>query len=92
MGTTVDIELCVEEKGNSLIIPFEAVFFQDGQTTVYKIENEQVVSCLVKLGIRYKENVEIVEGLQAGDIIVIRGQSRLYPSMNVEVQRVDTAQ
>ena len=39
----------------------------------------------VNLGIREKEDVEITSGLQKGDILIARGQARLYPDIAVKI-------
>lgn len=89
LGTTVDLELCLEEKKGVLVVPFESIFFQNGKTCIYKLVDETTQVAEVEMGVRYKENVEVVKGLFEGDLIVVRGQNRLYPGLKVEVKRID---
>lgn len=85
LGSSIDVDLVIQEKKQTLVIPFDAVLFRNDQTFVYTVEADKVVLVPVKLGIREKEQVEITKGLKPGDKIVVRGQSRLQPQMLVKV-------
>lgn len=68
-------ELGVE--ANVLIIPAAALVPTiDGQQ-VFKIVNNKAVVVPVKIGQRMQNSVEILSGLQLGDIVVIAGQQKL---------------
>lgn len=89
MGTSLKVEVSVQEKENVIVVPFESVFFRKGETFIYIIEEREIISRPVTLGLRYREKVEVVTGIEKGDILVIRGQERLYPGLKVDVLRVD---
>jgi len=85
IGTTIDVELVVQEKNNVVIIPFESVFIRNGQDSVYLVKDDKCELVPVQLGLREKDKVEVISGLQVGDNLIIRGQARLHPGVMVKV-------
>jgi len=89
IGTAVYVELVVQERKNIIIIPFEALFLHDGKTFVYVLEEDKIVPTTVEVGLRQKELVEIISGLNVGAQFVSRNPMRLYPYMTVKVHQND---
>ncbi len=85
IGETKDVDLTLVEKENVIVLPDEAVFLEKGKPHVYVIKDSKTVLTPVKLGIRFRDQVEITQGLTAGDIIVALGQSRLWPDLVVKI-------
>ncbi|KTC64927.1 efflux protein (plasmid) [Legionella adelaidensis] len=83
IGDTIPLELVITSKPNSIVIPFEAVFYKNSTPYVYTVENQKVILTSIKIGIQNKNQVEILEGLAPGQQIVIRGHERLFPEMIV---------
>lgn len=84
IGSTVDVDLVVNEKKSVIVIPYEAVFLRDGKTFVYVMKEGQAVLTPVELGIKEKEKVEVTSGLKKEDAVILRGQARLYPGALVK--------
>lgn len=88
----VNVKLHAAEKGNALLIPSGALQRDDQGTYVYTINAEKVVAKQrVTVGISQAEQVEIREGLTAGQRIVIDGVDRLSDGMVVRVAGEDDA-
>ena len=85
IGAGIDVDLTVQRKEKVIVIPFEAVFLRNGKTFVYRVKENKAGLTPVNLGIREKEDVEITSGLQKGDILIVRGQARLYPDIAVKI-------
>lgn len=85
IGTTVPVDLVIQEKKDTFLIPVESLFLRDGKPFVYVIKDGKTVLTSVTPGIREKENTEITAGLHVGDIVIARGQERLGPDMPVKV-------
>lgn len=85
IGGTTDVELVVNEKKATLVIPDEAVFLRNGKTYVYIVKKGKAILSPVELGIREKELIEITKGIQSGDQVIVRGQARLYPNAEVKI-------
>jgi membrane fusion protein (multidrug efflux system) len=91
LGSATDVELTVTSKKGCIVIPFEAVFMQNGKTFIYKVVEGKAISQSVTLGIRHEKDVEVTEGLSINDNIVRTGQDRLYPNIAVKIAD-DTSQ
>lgn len=76
-GMFARVRLILAEREGALVVPEEAIVPQGAKTTVWKVVDGKAVRTEVKTGMRRAAKVEIVEGLQAGDIVVTAGQIRL---------------
>lgn len=85
-GRHVQLAVAVKEKLEVLVVPYQSVFIEKGSPHVYKIQENKTVLTPVKTGIQSGETIEIVDGLNLGDQIVLRGQMSLWPGREVTVQ------
>jgi membrane fusion protein (multidrug efflux system) len=85
MGETIDVEVTLHSKKGIIVVPFEAIFLKNGQSSVYRVEEGKTVVSPVKLGIRQHDRIEITDGLKVGQKVVIRGLERLYPGLAVKI-------
>jgi membrane fusion protein (multidrug efflux system) len=83
-GSNVDVDLIIQENSNTIVIPYESLIIKNGNFCVYVVINEKVELRKVTLGIREKENIEILTGLKTGEKVILRGQSSLYPGISVQ--------
>ncbi len=85
IGTTLDVIVATQEKSNVIVIPFEAVFLRNAKPHVYVVKDNKSMLTPVTLGLRNKSQVEISEGLQEGEKLIVFGHARLYPYAPVKV-------
>ena len=65
---------------NSLGIPDTSVMIEGDKSFVYKINDKNIVDKVeVSTGIRSNKNIEIINGLEEGDIIVAEGLKKVRP-------------
>ena len=65
---------------DSLGVPDTSVMIEGDKSLVYKIINENIVNKTeVSTGIRFNKNIEIISGLEEGDIIVAEGLKKVRP-------------
>ena len=65
---------------SSLGVPDTSVMVEGNKSYVYKINNEDIANkTLVKTGLRSNKNIEIISGLNEGDIIVAEGLKKVRP-------------
>lgn len=83
IGTSMDLDLTIQEKKDVITIPYEATFLRNGKTFVYTVKGEKAQLTSIELGIREKERVEVISGLSVGDVIVALQPGRLYPDASV---------
>ena len=65
---------------NSLSVPDTSVMIEGDKSFVYIINNENIANKIeVKTGLRDDKNIEIISGLNLGDIIVAEGLKKVRP-------------
>ena len=65
---------------NSLGVPDTSVMIEGDKSYVYKIDKENIANKTeVKTGLRSNKNIEIITGLNEGDIIVAEGLKKVRP-------------
>jgi membrane fusion protein (multidrug efflux system) len=69
--------IAYERHSDALVIPVEALLDEDDESTVYVVNNGEVVRHAVETGIEDRGNVEILGGLSEDDIVVVVGHSGL---------------
>ena len=70
---------------NSLSVPDTSVMIEGDKSYVYKIDNENIANKIeVKTGLRSDKNIEIISGLNEGDIIVAEGLKKVRPSGKIK--------
>jgi HlyD family secretion protein len=75
---TVSVDIEVARRQNALVLPSAAV--HDGLTEqpwVWRVANGRVEHRAVRIGARGDAKLEIIEGLQAGDLVVANGKPAL---------------
>ena len=70
---------------NSLGIPDTGVMIEGDKSFVYKINDKNIVDKVeVSTGIRSNKNIEIITGLEEGDIIVAEGLKKVRPRVKIK--------
>ena len=86
-GALAKVKLPLQPALNALVVPLSAVLQDDGQTSVFVINNNVLEKRPVKAGTRF-DGVQIIsEGLQAGELIVARDIAALADQQPVTVQQ-----
>jgi len=84
-GMYARLEVPVEQREETILVPLEALVMEEGADSVFVVENNKALKKQVHLGLRDEKHVEILEGLNSGDRVIVRGQSNLLSGMEVEV-------
>lgn len=75
-GMFVRVRLLFGERKDVLMVPEQAIV-PGAQPSVFRVLDGKVALLKVKLGVRRAAQVEIVDGLAAGDVVVTAGQLKL---------------
>ncbi len=75
-GMFVRVRLLFGERKGVLMAPEQAIV-PGGQPSVFKVVDGKAVLTKVRLGVRRAAQVEIVEGLQDGDVVITAGQLKV---------------
>jgi membrane fusion protein (multidrug efflux system) len=90
-GRYITVQLIIREKKDALKLPTEAIIPELGSEKVFVIKNGKAAGSKVTIGLRTPEFVEITDGVNAGDTIVISGIMQLRSGMPVSITAVDSA-
>ena len=82
-GMFARVRLALAEKENALMLPEQALVPDPAGAFVYRVVDGKAEKVKVKTGTRREAQVEIVEGLAAGDVVVSAGQLKLRPGAPV---------
>jgi multidrug efflux pump subunit AcrA (membrane-fusion protein) len=69
-GSVAQVRIVLEQKEDVLLLPPEAIRSFEGRTFVVVREGDREQRVSVEIGIETPDEVEIVEGLEEGDIVV----------------------
>ena len=84
-GMTVDVEIVVKRAINVLNVPTNAIFGDRSRPIVYRVEEKQLKAIPVSLGLETINAVEIRDGLNLGDRIVVGPSQGLDDGIRVDV-------
>lgn len=77
--------LILAERPDSLLIPEQAILTEGDQQYTFVIRNGVAERVTVRLGRRLSGEVEVIEGLEAGDKVVVTGLARLRHGESVRI-------
>ena len=72
---------------DTVIIPINALLYEATNVNVFIVENDRAVERPVKVGQKYGEFMEILEGLKGGETLVVVGQNNVAKGVKVRVAR-----
>jgi membrane fusion protein (multidrug efflux system) len=84
-GMFAEVALVLAVRDNALWVPEQAIVPTTSVPYVYRVVDGKAVMTQVETGSRRPGFVEIVDGLQAGDVVVTEGQTRLFDGAQVMV-------
>src|SRR5215218_2415971 len=82
-GMFLSVALTVSARNDAVVIPEEAVVGEGLRHLVFTVKDNVVERRVVRIGQRQEGRVEIVEGLQPGETIIVRGVQRVRPGLTV---------
>lgn len=84
-GFSVNVDILTAAKDNVLAISQEAIFQENNQNFVYRVDEGKIHKVQVQLGIADDINQEIISGLRAGEQVVLNPSPQFYEGMPVRV-------
>ncbi|CAK0779221.1 membrane fusion protein, multidrug efflux system [uncultured Gammaproteobacteria bacterium] len=85
-GLFARVTLRLTVNPNALLVPEQALMAMGSDQFVFKVVEGKAKQTRVKIGARRNAEVEIVDGLAAGEMVVLAGQIKLREGMAVTVQ------
>jgi membrane fusion protein, multidrug efflux system len=85
-GLFISVELALDRRENAVIIDEEALVPEGARQFVFVVRDGRAARVEVKLGSRQQGSVEVLEGLKAGENVIVRGTSRVRPNQPVNAR------
>jgi RND family efflux transporter MFP subunit len=88
LGMFLSLNLPLKGVADALVVPRRAIYpGENGEPQVYKVTGDQANAVPVKLGAQSNDEVEVLEGVKAGDVVVLSGGYGLPEKSKVQVKQ-----
>ncbi|MEH1056213.1 efflux RND transporter periplasmic adaptor subunit [Micromonospora sp. CPCC 206171] len=82
-GMNAVVHLRVREAADAVTVPASAVFSADGRDAVWLVRDGRADRAPVTVGVQGQDLVQILDGVQAGDRVVVRGTDQVQDGQEV---------
>ena len=86
-GYFARVQIFTREARDSVVVPVTALLYDGPTIRVFVINGNQAKERVIKTGNKYGEYVEVLDGLQEGEQVVVVGQNNLSEGVKVNVAR-----
>lgn len=86
-GTFAHVTLYKGAAKDTTVVPVTSLLYEAEKVKVFVVEGDRAKEKMVRLGSKYGEMMEIVEGLKEGELVVTVGQQNLSEGVKVNVAR-----
>jgi membrane fusion protein (multidrug efflux system) len=87
-GVMASMEILSNEITDALVVPNEAVIAEMGRDIAYIYSGGKAKQVELKKGIRTESNIQILEGLNSGDTLIISGVMQLRDGLSVTIDNI----
>jgi membrane fusion protein (multidrug efflux system) len=85
-GLFAKVTLYTGAEKDTVVVPVTSLLYEEDRVKVFVIEGVWAKEKRVKLGSKYGEMMEIVEGLKDGETVAVSGQANLSDGVKVAIQ------
>ena len=85
-GTRFSLEISIGKSLPRLLIPKDALISRGNKQIVYCFEKGLAKQKLVKIGISVENKIEILGGLEEGQLVVVKGNENLRPNQSIKIK------
>lgn len=86
-GKLAKVEVEVNHYENALLVPVQAVFFQENKPFIYTVVENQASIREVQLGERNKSFYRVISGLEKDEPVITTGRERVTDGRRVYIQK-----
>ncbi|MGF1611764.1 MAG: efflux RND transporter periplasmic adaptor subunit, partial [Kiloniellales bacterium] len=84
---SVTLHVPADTPRNVLAVHKDAIIKRGAESLVFVVRNDSAELRPVRLGEAVGSRIEVLEGLQDGDLVVVRGNERLQPGDKVSIDK-----
>ncbi len=84
-GTNVKLSIVSSAISGEIMIPYDAVYYDDGQAYTYKVTDGQAARADIETGLFNEDMITVVSGLNVGDSIITTWASGLKDGAEVTI-------
>ena len=88
-GMSASVELTMSSTENALAVPSESIISELGISKVYLYKNGLAVSHQITPGMRTESHVQVLDGVKAGDTLIVSGILQLREAMPVVLDTIE---
>ncbi len=85
-GLFAKVTLFTGPEKETIVVPVTSLLYEEAKVRVFVVEGSLAKERPVKLGSKYGELMEIVEGLKVGETVAVSGQANLSDGVKVVIQ------
>lgn len=86
-GRFISVKIPLNQGQQGILIPEGAIEKNGGENSVYIVREGIAMRVLVTLGLQRDGNVEVITGVNEGDLVVTRGQAGVLDGRPVSIQK-----
>jgi len=86
-NTTVDVRIHISERPSVIVVPRGAIFIDGSKRFVFVVQGDRLHRREIKVGIANPTTIEVVSGLQNGDVVALPGEVSLKENLHIRPVR-----
>ncbi len=86
-NTTVDVRIHISERPSVLVVPRGAVYIDGGKRFVFVVQDDRLHRRDIKVGITNPTMIEVLSGLQNGEVVALPGEVSLKENLHIRPVR-----
>jgi len=86
-NTTVDVRIHIGERPDVLVVPRGAIYIDGSSRFVFRVENGRLHRRYIKVGIANPTMIEVLSGLNQGDVVALPGDVSLKENLRIRAVR-----
>lgn len=86
-NTTVDVRIHISERPSVIVVPRGAVYIDGSKRFVFVVQSDRLHRRDITVGIANPTTIEVVSGLQNGDVVALPGEVSLKENLHIRPVR-----
>jgi HlyD family secretion protein len=86
-NTTVDVRIHISERPSVIVIPRGAIYIDGSKRFVFVVRDDRLQRRDITVGIANPTTIEVVSGLQNGDVVALPGEVSLKENLHIRPVR-----